>query len=238
MSLILVTGAARGIGAAIARTLAQSGFDLIVHARHPSSEAEQVCADIAAMGRAAYLRYADLSDALQLQELFTNIHELGPLHGLVNNAGAISYSGPLRQAPDEAISRDLALNLTAPIQITKYALQRMDRGAVIVNISSVAAASGAPGEYVHYAAAKAGLESFTLGLAKELAPEGIRVNAVSPGTIRTGFHLDPQRPDRVAERIPLGRPGEVEEIAAAVDWFFSPGATYATGSILRVAGGL
>ena len=183
---------------------------------------------------------ADVGSDEGIDILFDAAAGFGPLTGLVNNAGATLHIGDLADTPADIVRQVVDLNLTATILCARRAAQLMDSG-VIVNISSGAATLGSPHEYVHYAAAKAGVDCFTAALAKELGPRGIRVNAVSPGLVRTGIHAaagDPGRLERVTERIPMGRPGEPDDIAGAVAWLFGPDAHYVSGAVLRVAGGL
>ena len=158
----------------------------------------------------------------------------------MNNAGSASAVGPLEGNSLQAISQDLNVNLLGVIACTKYAIGPMSQagGGSIVNISSAAATLGGAGTYVHYAAAKAAVEAFTVGLSKELAGKNIRVNAVAPGTLWTDFHQDPDRPAKIAPTIPMGRAGQPHEIAGAVAWLLSDDASYATGATIRIAGGL
>jgi glucose 1-dehydrogenase len=166
--------------------------------------------------------------------------------GLVNNAGLTAHLGNLADTPIDTVRAVLDVNLFAVIVCARCAARVMSRsrggaGGAIVNVSSAAATLGSPHEYVHYAAAKAGVDALTIGLGKELAQEGIRVNAVAPGTVRTDIHAgagDPDRAERVSKRVPLGRPGEPDDIAAAIVWLLSAEASYVTGTTLRVAGGL
>ena len=171
---------------------------------------------------------------------------LGPVTALVNNAGTTGRITRFAELDLATLRRVIDVNLVGCMLCSQEAVRRFSSarggpGGAIVNLSSVAAQTGSPGEYVHYAATKAAIEAFTRGLAREVAAEGIRVNAVAPGTVQTGIHAaggDPERPARVAPRIPLGRVGQPEEIAAAILWLLSPAAAYATGSVLTVAGGL
>jgi NAD(P)-dependent dehydrogenase (short-subunit alcohol dehydrogenase family) len=238
--LTVVTGGGRGIGAAISRRLAVEGHDLVITYRRDQDAAEDVADQVRRSGRRALTAPVETTDPGSVAELFDRVSSFGVLTGLVNNAGAAAAVGPLETNDLEAIRRDLEVNLFGAIACTQQAIGPLRRagGGAIVNISSVAASLGGPGTYVHYAAAKAGVEAFTVGLAKELAAENIRVNAVAPGTVWTGFHHDPDRPAKVAATIPMGRAGRPEEIAGAVAWLLSEDASYATGTTLRITGGL
>jgi glucose 1-dehydrogenase len=243
----LVTGGSRGIGAAVVLHLARQGHDVVVNYRRDRSAADRIARQASAVGARVAVIEADVADAGQVDRLFDEATAgLGPLTGLVNCAGATLHVGTLADTPVDIVRRVLDVNLLSVLLCCRRAAQTMSTrrggaGGAIVNISSAAATLGSPEEYVHYAAAKAGVDAATIGLAKELAADGIRVNAVAPGTIRTGIHADagdPTRPDRVAARIPLGRPGDPEEVAPAVGWLLGDDAGYATGTVLRVAGGL
>ncbi|MEX5270702.1 SDR family NAD(P)-dependent oxidoreductase [Kocuria sabuli] len=238
--LTVVTGGGRGIGAAISRRLAAEGHDVVITYRRDQSAAEDVADQVRRRGRRALVAAVEMTEPGSVAELFDRVASFGGLTGLVNNAGAAAAVGPLETNDLESIRRDLEVNLFGVIACAQHAIGPLRRagGGAIVNISSVAASLGGPGTYVHYAAAKAGVEAFTVGLAKELAAENIRVNAVAPGTVWTDFHRDPERPAKVAPTIPMGRAGRPEEIAGAVAWLLSDDASYTTGTTIKVAGGL
>jgi NAD(P)-dependent dehydrogenase (short-subunit alcohol dehydrogenase family) len=243
----LVTGGTRGIGAAVAHRLARAGHDLVLGYAHDDAAAELAEADVEAAGGECTLVRTDLLEPGGVESLFA---AAGPLTGVVNNAGATFHIGPLAETPVEVIRKTVDLNLTSAILVARAAVRALSTaygggvggrgGGVIVNISSGAATRGAPGEYVQYAAAKAGVDALTLGLAEEVADQGIRVVGVAPGMIRTSIHADagePGRLERVAPLIPMQRAGEPEEVADAVAWLMSAEASYVTGTTLRVAGG-
>ncbi|MBX7267036.1 SDR family oxidoreductase [Micromonospora sp. Llam7] len=236
----VITGGSRGIGAATARRLAHTGHHLALGYRRDHTAADTVVTELRATGVRAIAIPADTRDPDQVAALFDAAAELGPISGLVNNAGITSPIGAFTELRLADLRDVIDINLVGYILCAQQAARRMTHGA-IVNISSVAATLGSPGEYVHYAAVKAATDTLTIGLAKELAPRGIRVNAVAPGIIRTDIHAlsgQPDRPEHAAGRIPLGRPGEPDEVAAAIAWLLGPDASYTTGAILRVGGGL
>ncbi|MGN6743826.1 MAG: SDR family oxidoreductase [Amnibacterium sp.] len=236
--LTVVTGGGRGIGAAISRRLAADGSDVVIGYRRDRDAAERVADAVRAAGRRALAVAADVTDEDAVEALLAAAEGLGPVTGLVTSAGAATAVGRLEALPVAALRADLELDLLGTLLPIRAAIPRLRAtGGAIVTISSGAATLGSPGEFVHYAAAKAGVDALTVGLSKELAADGIRVNAVAPGLVRTDFHLDPGRPDRIAPTVPMQRAGEPEEIAAAVAWLLSPDASYTTGAILRVAGG-
>jgi NAD(P)-dependent dehydrogenase (short-subunit alcohol dehydrogenase family) len=238
--LTVVTGGGRGIGAAVTRRLAAEGHDVVITYRQDQGAADEVADDVRRSGRRALTVPVEMTDVSSVAELFDRVTSFGTLTGLVNNAGSAAAVGPLETNDLEVIRRDLEVNLFGVIACTQHAIGPLRRagGGAVVNISSVAASLGGPGTYVHYAAAKAGVEALTVGLAKELAAENIRVNGVAPGTVWTEFHRDPDRPAKVAATIPMGRAGRPEEIAGAVAWLLSDDASYATGTTLRITGGL
>ncbi|MCX4472340.1 SDR family oxidoreductase [Micromonospora sp. NBC_01655] len=237
----IITGGSRGIGAATARRLAHHGHHVAIGYRRDQHAADTVVADIRATGRQAVAVPADTTDPDAITRLFDAAADLGPLTGLVNNAGVTSPIGPLTDLRADDLRHVVDVNLIGYVLCAQQAARRLTHGGAIVNVSSAAATLGSPGEYVHYAAVKAATDTLTVGLAKELAPHGIRVNGVAPGIVRTDLHAlsgVPDRADSAAGRIPLGRAGEPDEIAAAIAWLLGPDASYTTGAVLRVSGGL
>lgn len=235
----MVTGGGRGIGRAISLRLAGDGHDVVIGYRSDATAAASAAEEIRGLGRRALCVQVDIVDEESVAAFFAAADRFGPVTAVVNNAGAAAAVGRLEDNDLGAVRRDIEVNLFGVIACCKYARNSLAKagGGVIVNISSAAATLGSPGAYVHYAAAKAGVDALTLGLSKELAPD-IRVNAVSPGTIWTQFHQDPDRPAKVAATVPLGRAGEAKEVAGAVAWLLSADAGYVTGANIRVAGGL
>lgn len=236
----VVTGGSRGIGAAVCLRLAAEGHDLAVGYRSDAAAAGAVARAVRDAGRRCVTVRGDTADQADVDGLFdTAAAELGPVTGLVNNAGTSGPIGRLADADPAGMRRALEVNILGYLLCARRAVREMARtgGGAIVNISSAAATLGSPGRYVHYAAAKAAVDGMTVGLAKEVAADGIRVNCVAPGTIWTDFHGDPQRPAEVAASIPMGRAGQPEEIAGAVAWLLSTDSGFATGTVIRVAGG-
>jgi NAD(P)-dependent dehydrogenase (short-subunit alcohol dehydrogenase family) len=244
--IMIVTGASRGLGAATARLAARRGYDVCVNYLGNAQGAESVARDVEAAGRRAITVQADVSKEDQVARLFETVdRELGPVTALVNNAGLTGPSSRLDEVEAETLERVLDINILGVLLCSRAAIRRMStrhggKGGGIVNLSSVAASLGMGGDYVWYATTKGAIDSLTIGLANEVAREGIRVNAVAPGLVATDIHIganDPDRPARVAPTIPIGRCGEPEEIAEPILWLLSDGASYATGAILRVGGG-
>ncbi|MBW5485174.1 SDR family NAD(P)-dependent oxidoreductase [Streptomyces bambusae] len=241
----IVTGGSRGIGAATCVRLAADGHDLVLGYVSNEAAARATAAEVRAAAPEArcVTVQCDTAEEKDVARLFDTARaELGPVTGLVNNAGVTGPLGRLADATTENLRRVVEVNLLGYLLCCRRAAQDMAAGGggAIVNVSSTAAALGSPGEYVHYAATKAATDALTVGLAKELGPAGIRVNAVAPGVIETDMHAamgDPDRPAKAAAGIPLGRPGRPSEIASAIAWLLSPDASYATGAVLRVSGG-
>lgn len=244
--VLLITGAGRGIGAATARLAASRGWDVVVNCARDLAAAESVAADVRAAGRRAMVVAADVADESAVQAMFAEIdREFGALHGLVNNAGVVDVAQRVDEMSLARLQRMFAINVFGSMLCAREAVRRMSTrfggsGGAIVNVSSVAARLGSPGQYVDYAAAKAAVDTFTHGLALEVAAEGVRVNAVRPGIVETGIHASGGQPDRawrLAPLVPMQRPGQPEEIANAIVWLLSGEASYATGAILDVGGG-
>ncbi|MFI9382606.1 SDR family oxidoreductase [Kutzneria sp. NPDC052558] len=243
----IVTGGSRGIGAAAVRRLAADGHAVCLSFREDSDAAEKVVREVVDAGGRCVAVRADVSREDDIEVLFrTAREELGQITGLVANAGVTSPMMPLADQPVSQLRYVIEVNVLGALLSARRAVQSMSTarggsGGSIVFISSSATTHGGPGEYVHYAASKGAVDVLTVGLAKEVAKEGIRVNTVAPGMVDTEIHTvsgDPERAWKAAGRIPLGRPGDPAEIANAVSWLLSPESSYATGAILRVAGGL
>jgi NAD(P)-dependent dehydrogenase (short-subunit alcohol dehydrogenase family) len=245
-NVIVITGASRGIGAATAVLAAERGYRVCVNYRSSADEAAQVLARIEKSGGTALAVRADISIESEVIELFKRVaNEMGPVSALVNNAGILERQMRLEDMSSDRIHRVLLTNVLGSMLCAREAVRRMstrngNRGGAIVNLSSRAAVLGSPNEYVDYASSKAAIDAFTVGLAKEVASEGIRVNAVRPGIIDTGMHASGGEPGRVARlqsSIPLQRGGLPEEVAQAILWLLSDEASYTTGALLDVAGG-
>ncbi|WP_189888870.1 SDR family NAD(P)-dependent oxidoreductase [Streptomyces xantholiticus] len=238
--LTIVTGGSRGIGAAVCVRLATEGHHIVVGYRSEAGAAHDVAKAVRAAGRRSLAVQVDTADEASVDRLFDSAAELGTVTGLVNNAGISGPNGRLADADADGMRRALDVNVWGYLLCARRAVRDMTRsgGGAIVNISSAAATLGSPGQYVHYAATKAAVDAMTTGLSKEVAADGIRVNCVAPGTVWTDFHEDPERPSKVAAAVPMGRAGQPQEIAGAVAWLLSADASYTTGAVLRVAGGM
>jgi NAD(P)-dependent dehydrogenase (short-subunit alcohol dehydrogenase family) len=246
LGTLIVTGASRGIGAAIAELAGERGYAVAVNYSASVDEAKKVVDEIAARGGRAVAIQGDVSNETEIVRLFeTAERELGPIKALVNNAAITGGFARVEEVSSAAIAHMLAVNVTGTILCSREAVRRMSArrggtGGGIVNISSIAARTGAAGEWVHYAASKGAVDSFTIGLAREVAAEGIRVNAIAPGLVDTGLHAangEPGRLQRLMGTIPMGRPGLPREVAEGVLWLLSDAASFTTGAILEIGGG-
>ena len=244
---VLVTGASKGIGAAVAIAFAREGYDIAVNYHRDADGAERTVQACEAFGTRAFAVRADVADRDAVTSMFVLCDErLGPLRCLVNNAGVIGGASTLEALRPNALHAVFATNVFGTVHcmqeaITRMSIKRSGPGGAIVNMSSLAATLGSPGEYVHYAATKGAVETLTIGAGKELGPHGIRVNAIRVGTTDTELHVregSPDRPAAVAAATPLGRIARPDDIAAAVLWLASNGANFVTGTVLTVAGGL
>jgi NAD(P)-dependent dehydrogenase (short-subunit alcohol dehydrogenase family) len=244
--VLLVTGGSRGIGAACALLGARAGWDVAVNYTRDQPAAEAVATAVRTLGRRAMTVRADVADEAEVLAMFAAVDgELGVLHGLVNNAGVVDVAARVDEMSVARWRRMFDINVIGSLICAREAVCRMStkhggRGGAIVNLSSAAAKLGAPGQYVDYAAAKGAIDSFTLGLAREVAAEGVRVNAVRPGIIDTEIHASggqPQRAAQMAPQVPMRRAGSADEVAQAVLWLLSDAASYTTGTVIDVAGG-
>lgn len=243
--VLIVTGGSRGIGAATALLAAQRGYAVCVNYHRSEAAAQAVVEAIRQGGGLAVAVAADVAQEADVQRLFAAADALGPLRVLVNNAGILERQARVEHMTADRLERVLLTNVASAFLCAREAIRRMSvrqggGGGAIVNVSSVAARLGAAGEYVDYAASKAALDAFTIGLAQEVAPEGIRVNAVRPGFIYTDIHAsggEPGRVDRVKAALPMQRGGTPEEVARAILWLASDEASYSTGTFIDVSGG-
>jgi len=242
---LVVTGGSRGIGAAVARLAGKRGYAVCINYRGNRQAAESVLRGLKDAGAKAIAVQGDVAEERDVIRLFDEAARLGPIAGLVNNAGITGAPGPVVDVSAENLRAVMATNIVGSILCAREAIRRMStsrggKGGAIVNLSSMAAFLGGPGEWVHYGASKGAIETFTIGLSKEVAREGIRVNAVAPGLIDTEIHATAGFPDRVAKlgpSVPMGRGGSAEEVAEAILWLLSDAASYVTGTSIRVSGG-
>lgn len=244
--ILLITGASRGIGAATARLAGTDGYAVCVNYRANQRAADDVVAGIARAGGRAMAVQADVAVEADVVRLFeTCDRELGVVTALVNNAGILDTQGRLDTMSADRVARVFATNVVGAFTCAREAVRRMStkhggRGGAIVNVSSGAARLGSPGEYIDYAASKGAIDTMTIGLAREVAEEGIRVNAVRPGFVYTDIHAlggEPNRVDRVKTQVPMKRGGQPDEVARAILWLLSDAASYTTGSFIDVTGG-
>jgi NAD(P)-dependent dehydrogenase (short-subunit alcohol dehydrogenase family) len=242
----VITGASRGIGAATARLAAANGYAVAVNYASARAEAEGVVREIVVAGGIAHAIAGDVSREADVLSVFAEAHEtLGPIVGLVNNAGVTGGSARVVEVSADQLERTLAVNVTGSFLCAREAVRRMAHsrggdGGAIVNVSSIAARLGGAGEWVHYAASKGAIDSFTRGLAIEVAADGIRVNAVSPGLIETDIHATSSIPNRLATlapTVPMRRAGTPEEVAETILWLLSENASYVSGTVVDVGGG-
>lgn len=247
MKTILVTGGSRGIGAATALLAAKHGYSVVVNYNANKSAAEKIVQQITNSGGNAIAIKCDISDEVQMLKMFEKIdNEFGEIHSLVNNAGILEQQQKIERIDILRLRRIFEINVFAQILCAREAIRRMSTkhggsGGTIVNVSSIAARTGSPGEYVDYAASKGAIDTFTIGLAKEVAGEGIRVNGVRPAFIHTDIHAaggEPGRIERIKESIPLKRGGSAKEVASAIMWLAGDESGYTTGSFIEVTGGV
>lgn len=244
--VVLITGAGRGIGAATARLLARQGCAVVVNYARDTASAHALVQELRGLGARAEAIQADVSDEAQVMAMFARIDQtMGRITGLVNNAGVVDTAQRVDEQSMARWQRMFGINVMGTLLCAREAVRRMSRrhggsGGAIVNVSSVAATLGSPNQYVDYAAAKGAVDVFTIGLAREVADEGVRVCAVRPGIIDTDIHASGGQPDRarrLAPLIPMQRPGTADEIAQGIVWLLSDEASYATGTIMDLTGG-
>lgn len=245
MAWVIITGASRGIGAATALRFAAAGYNIVINYHHNKTAAEQVADQVRKSGPSSAIVQADISDPEQVEQLFRTVDSLGTLSVLVNNAGVLDTQSTLVNMPYDRMQRILSTNVLGTMLCCQQAIKRMStqvggQGGSIVNVGSGASRLGSANEYVDYAASKGAVDTLTIGLANEVASEGIRVNCVRPGLIYTDMHADggePGRVDRLKGNLPLQRGGTVDEVAEAIYFLASEQSAYTTGAFLDVTGG-
>jgi NAD(P)-dependent dehydrogenase (short-subunit alcohol dehydrogenase family) len=243
--ILLITGGSRGIGAATARLAARQGYDVAINYVGNEKAANEVVAEIEKSNARGIAIKGDMASEADILKMFDAVDKFGKLTHLVNNAGIIGTSSKFADAPADMIRRVVDVNVTGAMIVAREAVRRLStarggKGGAIVNLGSMASFLGAPGEFVWYAASKGAIDTLTIGLSKEVAGEGVRVNAVAPGLIDTDIHASGGQPDRVARMrsaIPMGRHGTAEEVADAILYLLSEQASYVTGTIMRISGG-
>jgi NAD(P)-dependent dehydrogenase (short-subunit alcohol dehydrogenase family) len=243
--VLLVTGGSRGIGAATARLAARQGYDVAVNYVGNEKAAEQVVADIEKSNARAIAIQGDMGKEADILRMFEAVDKFGKLTHLVNNAGIVGTNGRFAEADSAMMRRVIDLNVTGAMLVAQQAVKRMSKkyggkGGAIVNLGSMASTLGAPGEYVWYAASKGAIDALTIGLSREVAAEGIRVNGVAPGLIDTEIHASGGQPDRIARlrsMIPMGREGSAQEVAETILYLLSDQASYVVGTTVRISGG-
>ncbi|MGG4604281.1 SDR family oxidoreductase [Paenalcaligenes sp. Me131] len=241
---IIVTGGSRGIGAEIVKLCTQAGYDVCFTYKQHSDKAAVLIEHCHAHAGKAVAIQVDSNEPKGMARVFQSAQQLSPLYGLVNNVGITSHIQPFHLTDEATLRHVFDVNVISTMLMSQHAIRywlQHQLAGTIVNISSIAAKTGSPNEYVHYAASKAAIETFTVGLAKEVATQSIRVNAVSPGITHTDIHAlsgEPDRAHRLASRIPMQRAAQASEIAEAVLWLLLPASSYVTGAVIPVAGGL
>lgn len=241
MSTVVITGGSRGIGAAAAVACAEAGFDVAVDYHSRAEDAASVVSACEGHGVRALAVQGDVADEAHIAELFDAAETLGPLHGVVNNAGILGPQTSLADAETDRLRRTVEVNVLGALLCGREAMRRLaTTGGSIVNISSAASRLGSPNEFVDYAATKGAVDTMTIGMAREGGPAGIRVNAIRPGLIFTDIHAsggEPDRVERLASAVPMQRGGTADEVAASVVWLLSDASSYVSGALLDVTGG-
>jgi NAD(P)-dependent dehydrogenase (short-subunit alcohol dehydrogenase family) len=243
--IVLITGGSRGIGAAAARLAARQGYDVAINYLGNENAANEVVADIEKSNARGIAIQGDMANETDIRKMFDAVDKFGKLTHLVNNAGIVGTGGRFAEADADMMRRVIDVNVTGAMLVAQEAVKRMStklggKGGAIVNLGSMASTLGAPGEYVWYAASKGAMDSFTIGLSREVAAEGIRVNSVAPGLIDTDIHAsggEPGRINRLRSMIPMGREGSAQEVADAILYLLSEQASYVVGTNVRISGG-